>query len=112
MTRVWTESLGSFKLPSAITAQSTEAGFKWWDEECATPPVLRDVLHLSRTPYMLPSIYQVTFFNGVNTWHTSSHHLNLARTPVEPEIFPIFQHKVERTPHCMRVTEMGRICLH
>ena len=28
---------------------------------------------------------------------------------VEPEIFPIFQHKVEQTPHFMLVTEMVHI---
>ena len=31
------------------------------------------------------------------------------KSSVEPEIFPIFQHKVERIPHFTRVTEMGHI---
>ena len=31
------------------------------------------------------------------------------KNSVEPEIFQVFQHKVERTPHFTRVTEMRHI---
>ena len=35
----------------------------------------------------------------------------MQKSSVEPEIFPIFQHKVERIPHFARVTEVRYIFL-
>ena len=34
------------------------------------------------------------------------------KSSVEPEIFPIFQHKVERIPHFTQVTEIVHIVLN